>query len=102
MRKARHAKGLSQEEPAYEADVDCTDVSALERGVYGATIDMADKLRRVLDVEANVLLQRPASSARDKIAWRRKITSRPELRSTTDPRWWPRPRKVGEVSEVGR
>ena len=58
LRKVRHAKGLSQEALAYEADVDRTYISALERGVYSATIDMVDKLAMVLNVEASALLQR--------------------------------------------
>jgi transcriptional regulator with XRE-family HTH domain len=59
LRKARAAKGLSQEVLAHEAEVDRTYISALERCVYSATIDMVDKLARVLDVEASALLQRP-------------------------------------------
>jgi len=58
LRKARNAKGLSQEALAHEADVDRTYISALERGVYSATIDMVDKLATVLDIEASALLQR--------------------------------------------
>jgi transcriptional regulator with XRE-family HTH domain len=58
LRKARHLKGLSQETLAYEAGIDRTYVSALERGVYGATIDMVEKLAKVLDVEPNSLLLR--------------------------------------------
>ena len=59
LRKARHDKGLSQEALAHEAEVDRTYISALERGVYGATIDMVDKLATVLHVEASTLLERP-------------------------------------------
>jgi transcriptional regulator with XRE-family HTH domain len=59
LRKARHAKGLSQEALAHEAEVDRTYISALERGVYSATIDMVDKLATVLNVEASTLLERP-------------------------------------------
>ncbi len=44
LRRTRHAKGLSQEALAYEADVDRTYNSSLERGVYAATIDMFGKL----------------------------------------------------------
>jgi transcriptional regulator with XRE-family HTH domain len=62
LRKARQAKSLSQEALAHEADVDRTYISALERGVYGATIDMVDKLAIVLEVEASALLQRPPKS----------------------------------------
>jgi len=59
LRKSRHEKGLSQEALAHEAEVDRTYISALERGVYSATIDMVDKLAMVLDVEASALLERP-------------------------------------------
>jgi hypothetical protein len=81
--RTRFAQGATREGPVsrgtrLRAGVDRTYLSAVERGVYGATIDMADKLRRVLDVEASVLLQRPARSVRDKVAWRRKIKSRSE------------------------
>ncbi len=58
LRKARIAKGLSQEALAHEAEVDRTYVSALERGVYSATIDMVDKLATVLELDASALLQR--------------------------------------------
>jgi transcriptional regulator with XRE-family HTH domain len=58
LRKARQAKGLSQEVLAYEANVDRTYISALERGVYSATIDMVEKLAKVLNMEASDLLVR--------------------------------------------
>jgi transcriptional regulator with XRE-family HTH domain len=58
LRKARNAKGLSQEALAYEAGIDRTYISALERGVYSATIDMVGKLAAVLDIEASALLER--------------------------------------------
>jgi transcriptional regulator with XRE-family HTH domain len=66
LRKARNAKGLSQEALAHEAGVDRTYISALKRAVYGATIDMVDKPARVLEVEAGELLQRPAKSRQRK------------------------------------
>ena len=62
LRKARNAKGLSQEALAHEAEVDRTYVSALERSQYSASIDMVDRLAKALDVEASTLLQRPARS----------------------------------------
>jgi transcriptional regulator with XRE-family HTH domain len=62
LRKARNAKGLSQEALAHEANIDRTYVSALERSEYSATIVMVDKLARALGVEASVLLQRPTRS----------------------------------------
>jgi len=62
LRKARNAKGLSQEALAHEANIDRTYVSALERSEYSATIVMVDKLGRALGVEASALLQRPTKS----------------------------------------
>ena len=59
LRLRRRAAGLSQEELAHRAEIDRTYVSALERGVYSATIDMADKLAKALGVEAADLLVRP-------------------------------------------
>lgn len=57
LRKARHARRLSQEALAYEAGVDRTYVSALERGVYNATIVMVAKLAKALDIEPSELLR---------------------------------------------
>jgi transcriptional regulator with XRE-family HTH domain len=62
LRMIRRAKGLSQEELAHRAGIDRTYVSALERSVYSATIDVVDRLARELDVEVAALLQRPSSS----------------------------------------
>ena len=61
LRKARNARRLSQEALAHEAGVDRTYVSALERGVYNATIVMVAKLAKALDVEPSALLQRKAT-----------------------------------------
>ena len=62
LRKARNAKGLSQEALAYEAGIDRTYISALERGVYSATIDMVGKLAAVLEIEPSALLERQTRS----------------------------------------
>lgn len=61
LRRHRQAAGLSQEELAHRAEVDRTYISALERSVYGATIDVVDKLANVLGTEAADLLRRPPS-----------------------------------------
>ena len=60
LRKLRQASGLSQEELAHRAEIDRTYISALERSVYAASIDVVDNLARVLGVEAADLLKRPA------------------------------------------
>lgn len=62
LRLYRQLRGLSQEELAHRAGVDRTYVSALERSVYGVTIDLLDKLAVALDVEAADLLQRSKPS----------------------------------------
>ena len=52
LRKLRQARGLSQEELAHRAEIDRTYISALERSVYAAGIDVVDRLARSLGVEA--------------------------------------------------
>ena len=59
LRRARRAAGMSQEDLAYQAEVDRTYVSALERGLYAVTIDVIDRLAIALDVEPAELLARP-------------------------------------------
>ena len=59
LKRHRLATGLSQEELAHRADIDRTYVSSLERCQYSATVDMIEKLARVLGVEAAELLRRP-------------------------------------------
>jgi transcriptional regulator with XRE-family HTH domain len=58
LRRVRQQRELSQEALAAEAGIDRTYVSALERGVYSASVDMIEKLAKVLAIEAHVLLMR--------------------------------------------
>lgn len=58
LRKHRKAAGLSQEELAHRAQVDRTYISALERSVYAAGIDVVDRLAKELNLEAADLLRR--------------------------------------------
>lgn len=60
LRKYRQARGLSQEELAHRADIDRTYISAIERSVYAASIEVVDRLAQGLGVEAADLLRRPA------------------------------------------
>lgn len=64
LKKARRAKGVSQEELAHRADIDRTYVSLLERRMYSATIDVVAKLADALEVEPDALLKRPAKNQR--------------------------------------
>jgi transcriptional regulator with XRE-family HTH domain len=62
LRIYRQQRGLSQEELAHKADVDRTYVSALERCVYGVSIDVLARLAVALEIEAADLLQRGTPS----------------------------------------
>jgi len=62
LKKLRRARRWSQEELAHRAKIDRTYISSLERQVYAATIDVVDKLARVLGVEASDLLARPSNN----------------------------------------
>ena len=64
LRRYRHAAGLSQEELAHRASLDRTYISALERSLYSAGIDVVDRLASQLGVEAADLLQRPRAPTR--------------------------------------
>lgn len=59
LRRLRKAAGLSQEELAHRAQIDRTYVSALERSVYAAGIDVVDRLAKELGVETADLLKVP-------------------------------------------
>ena len=63
LKRHRLATGLSQEELAHRADIDRTYVSSLERCQYSATVDMIEKLARVLSVEAAELLVVPSAAS---------------------------------------
>lgn len=56
LKRYRKAKGLSQEELAHLAELDRTYVSALERCVYAASIDVVARIAVVLDVEPEKLI----------------------------------------------
>ena len=65
LKRYRKAQGLSQEELAHRAGIDRTYVSSLERSVYAAGIDVVDRLAKVLGLEAEDLLRRPAEGGPD-------------------------------------
>jgi len=71
LRKLRHAKRLSQEELAARAKIDRTYISALERSVYAASIEVVDRLARGLGVEASELLRRSSAPTKPGGATRR-------------------------------
>jgi transcriptional regulator with XRE-family HTH domain len=59
LRRLRHAKGLSQDDLAYEAEVSRSYLSQLEKGVFYASLKIVGKLAAVLGVEPAELLRLP-------------------------------------------
>jgi transcriptional regulator with XRE-family HTH domain len=59
LRRLRHAKGLSQDDLAYEAEVSRSYLSQLEKGVFYASLKIVGKVANVLDVEPAELLRLP-------------------------------------------
>lgn len=64
LRRYRLAAQLSQEALAHEAGVDRTYISALERSVYSASIDMIERLASVLEIDPHFLLERGGRAKR--------------------------------------
>jgi transcriptional regulator with XRE-family HTH domain len=64
LRRLRHAKGLSQDDLAYDAEVSRSYLSQLEKGTFYASLKILDKLARVLDVEPAELLKLPQKRKR--------------------------------------
>lgn len=58
LRRARHARGLSQDELAYEADISRSYLSQLEKGAFYASLKIIGKLADVLKVEPSEFLMR--------------------------------------------
>jgi transcriptional regulator with XRE-family HTH domain len=63
LRRLRNAKGLSQDDLAYEAQVSRSYLSQLEKGAFYASLKIVGKLAAVLQVEPAELLKLPARKA---------------------------------------
>lgn len=57
LRKLRRARGWSQEELAHRAEIDRTYISAIERRLYAASVDVLERLAMSLEIEASELLR---------------------------------------------
>jgi transcriptional regulator with XRE-family HTH domain len=64
LRRLRTARGLSQERLAADASIDRAYVSELEREEGNATVDLLDRLAKVLDAELVDFFVKPPSGAR--------------------------------------
>jgi transcriptional regulator with XRE-family HTH domain len=59
LRRLRHAKWLSQDDLAYEAEISRSYLSQLEKGAFFASLKIIGKLAVVLEVEPAELLKLP-------------------------------------------
>ena len=57
LRRLRNAKGLSQDDLAYEAQVSRSYLSQIEKGKYYASLKIIGRLAEVLEVEPAELLR---------------------------------------------
>ncbi|HLZ03074.1 MAG TPA: helix-turn-helix transcriptional regulator [Bradyrhizobium sp.] len=64
LRRIRQERGVSQETLAYEADVNRTYISKLEKGEPWVGLKILVKLSDVLGVEPTDFLRRPAKKAK--------------------------------------
>lgn len=64
LRRIRHEKGYSQEVLAYEAEVNRTYMSKLEKGESFVGLEVMVKLAKVLGVEPGDFLRPPARKGR--------------------------------------
>jgi transcriptional regulator with XRE-family HTH domain len=58
LRRLRHAKGLSQDELAYEADISRSYLSQIEQGSFYVSLKVIGKLADTLGVEPEEFLKR--------------------------------------------
>ncbi len=63
LRRLRHAKGLSQDDLAYEADISRSYLSQLEKGAFYASLKIVGKIANTLHVDPAELLKLPARRA---------------------------------------
>jgi transcriptional regulator with XRE-family HTH domain len=64
LRRLRNARGISQENLAYEAGVNRTYVSKLEKGVSYPGLEIIAKLAEALEVEPAELLKLPVMAGK--------------------------------------
>ena len=64
LRRLRHAKGLSQDDLAYEAEVSRGYLSQLEKGVFYASLKIVGRVAEALKVEPAELLRLPERKGR--------------------------------------
>lgn len=63
LRRIRAAKGITQEALAFDAEVDRSYISGMERESFNPTIDMLEKLARALSIDVAEFLTIPRGAA---------------------------------------
>ena len=63
LRRIRVAKGISQEGLAFDAEVDRSYISGIERESFNPTIDMLEKLAAALAIDVSEFLVIPRGAA---------------------------------------
>lgn len=58
LRRLRNAKGMSQDELAYQAEISRSYISQLEKGSFHVSIKIIGKLAKTLGVEPDEFLKR--------------------------------------------
>jgi len=64
LRRLRHARGLSQDDLAYEAKISRSYLSQIEKGTFHASLKIVGKIAKTLDVEPAELLKLPRGARR--------------------------------------
>ena len=59
LRRLRHAKGLSQDDLAYEARISRSYLSQLEKGAFYASLKIVGKIANTLKIDPAELLKLP-------------------------------------------
>jgi len=62
LRRLRHARGMSQDDLAYEAEISRSYLSQLEKGAFYASLKIIGKVAQALDVQPAELLKTTESS----------------------------------------
>lgn len=57
LRRLRHARGMSQDDLAYEAEISRSYLSQLEKGAFYASLKIIGKVAQALDVQPAELLK---------------------------------------------
>ena len=66
LRRLRNARGLAQDDLAYEAEVSRSYLSQLEKGTFFASLKIIGKLAEALNVEPAELLRLPDKRSKNR------------------------------------